>query len=634
MNINRFSNIYIIFLFIIFPFSLKSQISIGGIPPGFAYDLNKSLIQTINIEKPDVAKLLLEDEISGKKGEAYRMGILLPVDKGIHNSGTWTRMSNGDKIWQLRITSKDALATGFYFDNFHLPAGSRLYVYNDEKTNLIGAFTDKNNHTNGYFATSLIAGDAAILEYFEPFVVKDTVILNISEINYAYRGVNIISTDKNGFGSSGSCEVNANCSEGNDWKLQKGGVVRINIRVGSSTSWCTGALVNNTLNDFKPYMLTADHCGHNASAANISQWIFYFNYESDVCSNPTAEGTLSSHSMTGAVKVASGGNSGNTGSDFYLVLLNNEVPKSYNPYFQGWDRSGNASASGVSIHHPEGDIKKISTYNTPLVSSAYNTVFSHWKVVWNATANGHGVTEPGSSGSPIFNASGRLVGTLTGGTSSCSFLSDPDFYGKFDWHWDKNGSTPAEHLKEWLDPGASNVMQLEGLAHNSADFTANTTYVKKGETVQFTNTSLGVPSQYLWQFENGEPAFSTQENPVAVRYNETGFQDVSLTTFFVETDTSYSRLTTKPDYIRVWDDVKMYAPSLSGQLWIDFSYTNFEKFNLSIYDVMGRNVLNYENNSNPNTRFNLNISKLRTGVYIVKIITDWTAYENKVVIIN
>ena len=112
---------YILFLFVylcIIPFTLKSQISIGGIPPSFENNLSKSAIQTINVDKPNITNLLLEDELSDSKGEAYRMGILLPINKGIHNSGTWTKLSNGDKIWQLRITAKDALATSLYYDKF------------------------------------------------------------------------------------------------------------------------------------------------------------------------------------------------------------------------------------------------------------------------------------------------------------------------------------------------------------------------------------------------------------------------------------------------------------------------------------------------------------------------------------
>ena len=73
--------------------------------------------------------------------------------------------------------------------------------------------------------------------------------------------------------------------------------------------------------------------------------------------------------------------------------MNYKVPFSYNAYYNGWLRSG--SAVGVSIHHPSGDPKKISTYTQALQSANWTGGNSgtHWRVYWSATANGHGVTE-------------------------------------------------------------------------------------------------------------------------------------------------------------------------------------------------------------------------------------------------
>jgi hypothetical protein len=91
---------------------------------------------------------------------------------------------------------------------------------------------------------------------------------------------------------------------------------------------------------------------------------------------------------------------------------------------------------------------------------------AHWKVVWASTENGHSTTELGSSGSPLFDSQGRIVGTLTGGDSSCdsNALALPDYYGMFSYHWDKNGTDSTEQLKPWLDPINANVMSLNGWA--------------------------------------------------------------------------------------------------------------------------------------------------------------------------
>lgn len=123
--------------------------------------------------------------------------------------------------------------------------------------------------------------------------------------------------------------------------------------------------------------------------------------------------------------------------------------------------------NGVSIHHPAGDIKKISTYTSNLVTSGWNSngLSSHWRVQWSATANGHGVTEGGSSGSPIFNynnGNSRIIGTLTGGSSYCNATSSPDYYGKMSYHWDQNSASGNIKLKTFLDAGNSGIKVLDG----------------------------------------------------------------------------------------------------------------------------------------------------------------------------
>ena len=79
-----------------------------------------------------------------------------------------------------------------------------------------------------------------------------------------------------------------------------------------------------------------------------------------------------------------------------------------------------------------------------------------------ATETNHGVTEGGSSGSPIFNQEKRIVGQLTGGSSYCTALTSPDFYGKMDKNWDDNPNTAAQKLKEWLDPLDTGELFMDG----------------------------------------------------------------------------------------------------------------------------------------------------------------------------
>ena len=193
---------------------------------------------------------------------------------------------------------------------------------------------------------------------------------------YAYRSVKTKLQARN-FGDSEDCHVNPNCSpEGDDWQDVKTSVCRISIRIGFNAYWCSGSLINNTAEDCKPYVLTADHCAfdddNNVYATNndMNQWVFYFNYEADECENPTLE--PSSNTMVGCSFVANSSDNGsiNSTSDFHLIELNNSLPFDYGLYVAGWNRNNSASTQGVGIHHPAGDIKKLSTYNQSASSAS------------------------------------------------------------------------------------------------------------------------------------------------------------------------------------------------------------------------------------------------------------------------
>ena len=150
------------------------------------------------------------------------------------------------------------------------------------------------------------------------------------------------------------------------------------------------------------------------------------------------------------------------------TIINNLKSANFSAYWNGWNANTAATTGGVGIHHPAGDIKKISTFSGTSVSAGWNGngLSSHWRQSWSSNSNGHGVTEGGSSGSPLFNNSqGYIIGTETGGGSSCNSPTSPDYYGKMSYHWASNGTTSVKQLKPWLDPTNSGVLTLAGSAN-------------------------------------------------------------------------------------------------------------------------------------------------------------------------
>ena len=441
--------------------TLHAQLSIGGIPPSSNYTVSRIPDAVVKVPVPDLTETRKEDSIYPTP---YCFGLVIPVDVDAAQTGSWSTLPDGTEIWRVMIKAPGALALTAYFDRFYIPEGGKLFIYDPDKSQVVGAFTSLNNPESGYFATELIAGDEMILEYSCPSGTENKPLIHLNELTYAYRGVDFLERYRYKNAPTTACEVNINCPEGNYWQYQKDGVNRIQAKRINKNWWCSGSVINNTLLDRTPYILTANHCGFNSTDAELQQWIFYFNYETDSCSNKN----LKWHrSMTGAILKAHSGNEQISGSDFYLVQMNQVIPDSFHVFYNGWSRKTVPSPSGAGIHHPNGGYKKISTYSIPLISTLYegSSNETHWQVSWSSTESGHGVTEGGSSGSPIFDNQGRIVGTLSGGLSACdsASLNLSDFYGKFSYSWASNGNSPSLRLKDWLDPTSTNVVSLDGL---------------------------------------------------------------------------------------------------------------------------------------------------------------------------
>lgn len=511
--------------------------------------------ETKKLVKPNLAQVYQEDLQNDSKGKAYRVGINIPVSFNPANAGTWMKMADGSSVWRMSIEVKDAMALGLYFnEDVLIPAGGKLFAYNDNGEQILGAYTSS---TPTFQAMEMVEGDKLHLEYHAASWVKQQPVISISDVVYFYRGVEdhvSVFTDKYVQAKAENCQVDVACSESTGWTNQVNSVVHYTFNSGGGTAVCSGATINNTANDCKPYILTAWHCGERDANQSISSWVWYWKYQKTTCSPGSANGTnppKGSSTMTGGTVRASSGNGTHNpnssqvaGSDFYLVELNSAIPASYNPYLAGWNRTNTAATSGKGIHHPAGSAKKISTYTAALTSSTYNGGVSnaHWRVIWSATANGHGVTEGGSSGSPIFDQNKRIVGQLSGGSSYCNATNQPDLYGKMFHNWDQNGTTTLAQLKPFLDPGNTGVTTLDGVTPPCnqtpsapvANFVANQTNVTTGTTVSFTDQSTNSPTSWSWSispatgwsYAGGTSA--TSQNP-QVTFTTVGQYTVTLT---------------------------------------------------------------------------------------------------------
>ena len=435
---------------------------------------NDEKIPIITLNSPNTTILLKEDLKRDKAGMLYRVGVANSVNLNSLSNGTWTILPNRNRKWQLAISNPGAQSLSFIFKTFILEGNSKFWVENTKGEKVSNVLTSEDMLEDFQQNIAMCKGDFLILNLLEE-AYTDPSKIELDRVFYNYRST-LKSKEK--INESASCQINVNCSEGEDFQDEKRGVARVYIIEGNSAGFCSGSLVNNLAKDCKPLFLTALHCGISTSANDMNLWQFYFNYEAPTCSNPSSEGSLANNYVTGCIRLSdSNDNGGNTGSDFLLLQLGsvqNEASTitklkgtNFQAYWNGWDANNVTSSNGKGIHHPSGDIKKISSYTSSLTSTSYGGSVSntHWSLSWSATTNGHGVTEGGSSGSPLFtynNGNSRIVGTLTGGSSYCNYPTDIDLYGKMSYHWSGNGGQSSRRASTYLDPLNSGIKVLDG----------------------------------------------------------------------------------------------------------------------------------------------------------------------------
>jgi len=605
-------------IFILFltssPLPLFPQISQGGMPASF----NRSLlvdIPEVSLPVPAFDKIRAEDDEAEKQGFPRRVGVTVKAGIDVIRDGKLDVLPDGTHIWRISVSCNGALAISPYFDDFSLIGGCRMFVYDESKKIILGAYTFFNNKENRLFSTELVPGDHLVIEINADLAITALPSCVVSEISYVYRDLPDFVGNR---GTADDCEVNINCPEGDNWQNQKRGVARIYVKHDGGFFWCTGSLLNNTLKNREPYFLTADHCAPDVTPAELSEWIFYFNFEAPGCENPTANPTP--NSLDGAVKLA---NANTNGSDFLLLRFDYEVPENYEPYFNGWNIDNQASPNGVTIHHPAGDIKKISTYTVPLQSSQWSGTFgTHWLVYWSETESGWGVTEGGSSGSPLFDYAGKIVGTLTGGQAACDSdgggagtgPDQPDYYGKFSYSWDQNGSEPSRQLKYWLDPLNSGVTSLTGMnASLTAAFLADKTLLLIGNTVKYSNLSSGLPVSWEWTFEGGDPESYSGAEPPEIKYLAGGMFDTKL---IVSDGADYDTLLLT-DYIHVVGKVFPNPVSDFVNIYLEAELPAVIK--AEVFNIIGQKVLEKEFPDQDSRLLTIDLSSLSAGIYVVRL---------------
>ena len=470
--------------------------------PAAAVPLHDSeAVETVELAALDRGWLAAEDAALDEKEVAPRFAIPHAVRMTPADHGIWTERVAADgkewSFWRLRIHAEGATSLNLGFRRFRLPAGAELRLRSADGAHAVRPFTAADNAAHGELWTPAVPTDDLVVELAVPRAERGEVELELGTIGQGYRGFGAVAVPTP---KSKSCNMDVACLDANDPWRQTARAVAF-ITVGGAT-YCSGSLVNDTARDRRLYFVTAAHCGVDAGSA--VSLVAYWNYQNSTCRTPgsaasggAGDGTLTQFTTGATFRAA------NPASDFTLVELAGAPDPAFNLHWAGWDRSGGdlscpqgscyQCASGAlcaGIHHPAGGEKRITFSRQAIQPSSWDGGpttpgdSTHLWVHWDPTPVfppnpalpiPPQVTEPGSSGSPLYDQAERFVGQLHGGPSACGQTGDnlSDVYGRFSVSW--TAAAPfldAAHTGELAIDGRDLTDLLFGDGFESGDLAA------------------------------------------------------------------------------------------------------------------------------------------------------------------
>lgn len=386
--------------------------------------------------------------------------------------GRWDTLDDGSRLWRVRVRAAGATDLRIAFTTLDLPRGATLHLIGADGI-YQGPYT-RTDAAGAAFHAPVVPGDSATIEVRVPADVPfGAAQLAIGSVGAGFRDLYKREVTVQGVGDSGACNVDVACPLGQPYPNEIRAVGHYEFRAADDGEYyiCTGTLVADVPKDKRNYFLTAHHCISLASEAESI--VVYWNLQSLQCGSIVAptQGFYADDQHGAALRAT------RADVDVTLLELSGTPESDWNLYYAGWDAGGAAVSGTIGIHHPSGDLKKITA--GPAVSTMGNCISSTLTsgTHWHAGPYTQGTTEGGSSGSALFGTNGsssahRVIGTLSGGSAACSQTSPTqpddgyDCYGKLSVAW--NGSSSAVRLRDWLDPAGTGTATIDGIDQNTS----------------------------------------------------------------------------------------------------------------------------------------------------------------------
>ena len=319
-------------------------------------------------------------------------------------------------VWSAAVASPGATAVRLRFTGTFMPAGAELFVYN-ARGEARGPYTRRGPLGRGAFWSHTVRGDTVLVQVRyrgdRPEWAYRQTRLSVGDVGHLTERFTLGRLAQGGdVGIESFCSFNEDCVENAECSNLPGAiqpaqdaVAHILFQSGAFLYICSGGLLADTdAGSQIPYFLTANHCiSKNNEAASMEAFFQFTTPCNGSCYDP--DGVVPS--TLGAVIRAKGKN-----TDYTLLELSEPAPGG--SAFLGWNAAAVAFSDGTSLYRVSHPIGAPQAYSEHQVDADAPTCSSWPRGDRIYSRDTYGATEGGSSGSPVLNGDGEVVGQLSG----------------------------------------------------------------------------------------------------------------------------------------------------------------------------------------------------------------------------
>jgi hypothetical protein len=363
-------------------------------------------------------------------------------------TGAVEAAADGGYVYTAEIASPGATALRLQFAGFDLPPGAAMFLYTDEGQ-VFGPYTGRGPLGDGRFDSHTLAGDTLALQLRQVGPASQRA---LRQTRFRIVGLGHIRPRF----MDGACDDNADCVESAACASSQAvagaeaAVAHMLFRSGGFYYICSGGLIadNDAANEL-PLFLTANHCiskGREASSLEN-----FFQFAADKCDDTASLCDASYTSLRSEFPRTLGASIVSTGrdADYTLLRLAEAAPGS--SAFLGWNANPVAFDHGADLYRISHPMGAPQSYSEHVVDTDAGTCQSWPRGDRIYSRDVLGATEGGSSGSPVVNSTGEIVGQLSGAcgynvNDSCDAVSNATVDGAFAAYFGE--------VEQFLDPGS------------------------------------------------------------------------------------------------------------------------------------------------------------------------------------